>query len=128
MERPEHFQKIDYEYAVEAIEKTLLNLFEVAKWNIIKLEGITILGKEESKPFNFQFIFNLYETLSPYADKIKELSLKKVDLFNKNALVDFLKKASQLEILRVEDIQKKTSFFPSFNVPNVLLKHLNLKC
>ena len=100
----------------------------MAKWNIIKLEGITILGKEESKPFNFQFIFNLYETLSPYADKIKELSLKKVDLFNKNALVDFLKKASQLEILRVEDIQKKTSFFPSFNVPNVLLKHLNLKC
>lgn len=124
LERAEHFQKVDYEYAVAAIEKTLLNLFDVAKWEIIKLEGITISGKEKSKPLNFQFIFNLYETLSPYADQIKELSLKKVDLFNKDALVDLLKKASQLEILRVEDIQKEQNFLPSFNAPNVLLNRL----
>ncbi|WP_342220212.1 hypothetical protein [Rickettsiella endosymbiont of Miltochrista miniata] len=124
LERAEHFQKIDYKHAVEAIEKTLLNLFDVAKWEIIKLEGITISGKEESKPLNFQFIFNLYETLSPYVDQIKELSLKRVDLFNKDALVDLLKKTSNLEILRLEDIQKEQNFLPSFNAPNVLLNRL----
>ncbi len=124
LEGAEHFQKVDYEYAVAAIEKTLLNLFDVAKWAIIKLEGITISGKEESKALNFQFIFNLYETLSPYADQVKELSLKKVDLFNKDALIDLLKKASQLEILRVEDIQKEQNFLRSFNAPNVLLNRL----
>ena len=42
LDRAEHFQKVDYEYAVAAIEKTLLNLFEVVKWEIIKLEGITL--------------------------------------------------------------------------------------
>lgn len=124
LEGAEHFQKVDYEYAVAAIEKTLLNLFDVAKWEIIKLEGISLSGKEESKPLNFQFMFNLYETLSPYADQIKELSLKKVDLFNKDALVDLLKKTSNLEILRLEDIQKEQNFLPSFNAPNVLLKRL----
>ncbi|MEN9917462.1 MAG: hypothetical protein RLY40_1401 [Pseudomonadota bacterium] len=124
LERAEHFQKVDYEYAVAAIEKTLLNLFDVARWKIIKLEGITISGKEKRKPLNFQFIFNLYETLFPYADQIKELSLKKVDLFNKDALVDLLKKTSNLEILRLEDIQKEQNFLPSFNAANVLLNRL----
>jgi hypothetical protein len=124
LDRAEHFQKVDYEYAVVALEKTLLNLFDVAKWGIVKLEGITISGKEESKPLNFQFIFNLYETLFPYADQIKELSLKKVDLFNKDALIEFLKKASNLEILRLEDFQKEQNFLPSFNAPNILLNRL----
>src|SRR5436190_8444142 len=124
MERSEYSKRVDYEYAVETIEKTLLNLFDVAKWKIIKLEDIRISGRKESKPLNFQFIYSLYDTLSPYVDQIKELSLKKVDLFNKDALVDFLKKASQLEILRIEDIQKEQNFLPSFNAPNVLLNRL----
>lgn len=124
LEGAENFQKVDYEYAVTALEKTLLNLFNVAKWSIVKLEGITISGKEGGRPLNFQFIFNLYGTLFPYANQIKELSLKKVDLFNKDALVVLLKKASQLEILRVEDIQKEQNFLRSFNAANVLLNRL----
>jgi hypothetical protein len=124
MERLEHTQRVEYEYAVETIENTLLSFFEVAKWKIIKLEAISISGRKETKHLNFQFIFSLYDALSPYADQIKELSLKKVELINRDALVNFLKKASKLEILRLEEIQQEKNSFPSLNASNVLLNHL----
>ncbi len=113
----------NYTYAYEAIEKLLLNLFEISQWKVIKLENIRIIEKEESKPLTFQFIAELFDIFLPYADCIKALSLKKVDLFNRNILVNFLKKASQLEFLGLEDIQCENNF-RSHNTPNNLINRL----
>ncbi|MCH9636562.1 MAG: hypothetical protein K0U16_01225 [Gammaproteobacteria bacterium] len=123
MEKGEFSLRGGCEYAAEAIENILLNLFEISQWKVIKLENIRILENQESKPLNFQFISDFFDNLWPYADKIKEFSLKKADLFNKSRLATFLKKASQLKVLSLEDAQLENKFQP-YNVSNIFLNML----
>lgn len=123
-EKMELFLKKEYEYAYETIETTLLSLFAVSQWKVIKLENFRIVVKEESKFLNFQFIENLYNTLAATTDQIKELSLKKVDLFNRNKLATFVQKLSQLEILGLEDISSENERFNSHNDPSIFITRL----
>jgi hypothetical protein len=60
MEKGEFPLRGGCEYAAEAIENILLNLFEINQWKVIKLENIHILENQESKPLNFQFISDFF--------------------------------------------------------------------
>jgi hypothetical protein len=94
----------------ETGQSLLLSLFELAHWEIIKLEHVVIVEGTQEHTFDFNFIARLYATLLPYATSIKALSLQHVELFNGIALAEFLEKASRLEILRVEDTNQSDHF------------------
>lgn len=102
----------------------LLRLFELVHWEVIRLEHVVIVEGGQEHTLDFNFIAKLYSTLLDYATRIKELSLKHVELYG-GLLIWLLPNARTLEILRLEDVNQTEHFVSA--LCGVLAKHPTLR-
>ncbi len=117
LQKQEDFRVVEYDLAIKEIENTFFSFFQLAQWDFIELENVRIARRGGSPYLSVRF-----DAFSSYADQILWLILKRMPLDNGEALSHFLKKASRLVRLQLEDIPRENAEYPK--APNGFVRHL----